>query len=438
MVASAAGVRLRPRGGLPFIDLMTIVALLIGLVIGAAGVYAVAVRRALADRDQAALEAREAHRALAETQGALAAERGAFDARVESAIKAISTEALRDNANTFTEQAMGRLGVFVEPLQKSLEKVETNVNLMEQQRQRAYGEIHKELELSRLSSEGLRAQTGSLANALRGESHTRGRWGEIQLRRVIEMAGMLPYCDFDEQQSVAGDDGRLLRPDVIVKLPGDKSVVIDSKVSLLGYLRAHEEGADDEARRAGMADHARQVREHIQKLSQKAYWRQLPGSPEYVLMFLHDESSWAAAADVDPALLEFAWSNRVIPASPTTLITVLRTIHHVWQQERIAEDAREISDLGRELYKRLSTMGTHMSKLGRTLDGAVKSYNETVGSLERQVLPQARRFEQHGITGVEPPDLVPIERQTRTLSAQELVGELPAPLEVLSSDANAA
>ena len=229
---------------------MAIVTLLIGLVAGAAGVYLVALRRALADRDGAVSDAREAQLALAETEGALAAERGAFDVRVETAIKALSTEALRENANAFTEQAMGRLGVFVEPLQKSLEKVEVNVTLLEQQRQRAYGEIHKELELSRLSNEGLSRQTGNLASALKGESHTRGRWGELQLRRVIEMAGMLPYCDFEEQQTILGDDGASLRPDVIVKLPGNKSIVIDAKVSLSGYLRAHEDGADDEARRA--------------------------------------------------------------------------------------------------------------------------------------------------------------------------------------------
>ncbi len=418
---------------------MAIVALLIGLVAGAAGVYLIAVRRALHERDFATREAREARQELAETQGALTAERGAFDTRVEAAIKAISTEALRDNANTFTEQALGRLGVFVEPLKKSLEKVETNVNLMEQQRQRAYGEIHKELEIVRSAHEGLRLQTGNLVSALRGDSQVRGQWGEIQLKRVIEMAGMLSYCDFDEQQTVAGEDGRLLRPDVIVKLPGGKSIVIDSKVSLAGYLSAHQEGADEEARRAGLADHARQVRTHIQSLGQKAYWRQLPATPEFVVMFLHDESSWLAALDVDPSLHELALSNNVIPATPTNLIGLLRAVHYGWQQETIAEGARQISDLGRELYKRLSTMGAHMSKLGRTLDGAVKSYNETVGSLERQVLPQARRFEQLGITGVEPPELVPIERQTRTLSAQELVADTaPVPLEVLAGDASAA
>ena len=221
-------------------------------------------------------------------------------------------------------------------------------------------------------------------------------------------------------------------------MPGNKSIVIDAKVSLSGYLRAHEEGADEEARRGGLADHARQVRDHVQRLSQKAYWRQLPESPDFVVMFMHDESSLSTALAVDQGLYEDALANHVILATPTTLIAVLRAAHYGWQQERIAESAREISDLGRELYKRLATMGAHMSKLGRSLDGAVKSYNESVGSLERQVLPQARRFEEHGITGIEPPELTPIERQTRVLSAPELVADAPLALEILASDASAA
>ena len=215
----------------------------------------------------------------------------------------------------------------------------------------------------------------------------------------------------------------MLRPDVIVKLPGGKSIVIDSKVSLAGYLQAHEEGADDAVRAAGMADHARQVRTTSRRSARRRTGGSCQATPEFVVMFLHDESSWVAALDVDPSLHELALSNNVIPASPTNLIGLLRAVHYGWQQETIAEGARQISDLGRELYKRLSTMGAHVSKLGRSLDGAVKSYNETVGSLERQVLPQARRFEQHGITGVEPPELMPIERQTRALSAQELVAD---------------
>ena len=169
--------------------------------------------------------------------------------------------------------------------------------------------ISSELEIVRETHEGLRVQTGSLVNALRGEPHTRGRWGEIQLRRVIEMAGMLSYCDFEEQPSVDGDEGRRLRPDVIVRLPGGKSIVIDSKVSLVGYLKAYREGATDDERRAGLSDHARQVRDHIGRLGQKAYWRQLPDTPEFVVMFLHDETSWRSALEADPTLDELALSN---------------------------------------------------------------------------------------------------------------------------------
>jgi DNA recombination protein RmuC len=214
--------------------------------------------------------------------------------------------------------------------------------------------------------------------------------------------------------------------------------VIDAKVSLVGYLRAHQSDATDEARRAGFGDHARQVRDHIQRLGQKAYWRQLPVTPEFVVMFVHDETSWRAALDVDPTLDELAFSNNVIPASPTNLIGLLRAVHYGWQQETIAESARQISDLGRELYKRLSTMGAHMSKLGRSLDSAVEAYNKTVGSLERTVLPHARKFENHGITGVEAPELRPVERQTRALAAPELVVDEQPSLEALPGDAHAA
>ena len=199
--------RRRPGAGLLWNVLVTILALLIGLAVGAAGVYLVALRRALADRDAAVADAREAERALAESEGALAAERRAFDDRLQATIKGLTTDALQANANAFTEQAMGRLGVVMEPLQKSLDKVEVNVQLLEQQRQRAYGEIHKELEIVRLNNEGLSRQTGNLVSALRGNSQVRGQWGEIQLRRVIEMAGMLSYCDFDEQHTLTGDDG---------------------------------------------------------------------------------------------------------------------------------------------------------------------------------------------------------------------------------------
>jgi DNA recombination protein RmuC len=232
---------------------------------------------------------------------------------------------------------------------------------------------------------------------------------------------MVEHCDYVSQATTTTDDGTL-RPDLVVRIPGGKHVVIDAKAPLVAYLDAFET-SDEAERQLRFADHARQVREHVGKLSAKGYWRQFDPSPDFVVMFLPDESYLRVAHEHDPSLQEYAWSSNVILASPSTLMVLLRTVAMTWQQETVAQSAREVSTLGRDLYKRLATMGTHFSKLGRALDGSVKAYNETVGSLERQVLPQARRFEQHGITGIEPPELQPIERQTRALAAAELVGE---------------
>jgi DNA recombination protein RmuC len=218
--------------------------------------------------------------------------------------------------------------------------------------------------------------------------------------------------------------------------------VIDAKAPLVAYLDAFET-SDEAERELRLADHARQVREHVGKLSAKGYWRQFDPSPDIVVMFLPDESYLRAAHEHDPSLQEHAWSSNVILASPSTLMVLLRTVAMTWQQETIAESAREVSELGRELYKRLGTMGAHVTRLGKSLDGAVKAYNETVGSLERQVLVQARRFERHGITGVEPPEPQPIERHARAVSAPELLDAEPTDpehpsLEVLASGADAA
>ena len=252
---------------------------------------------------------------------------------------------------------------------------------------------------------------------------------------------MIEHCDYVTQATTATDDGTL-RPDLVVRIPGGKHVVVDAKAPLAAYLDAFET-SDDDARETHLANHARQVREHVTKLSAKAYWRQFEPSPDLVVMFLPDESYLRAAHEHDPALQEYAWSSNVVLASPSTLMILLRTVAMTWQQETIAESAREVSELGRELYKRLATMGAHVTRLGKSLDGAVKAYNETVGSLERQVLVQARRFERHGITGVEPPELQPIERQTRTVAAAELVDAEQADsgqrsLEVLAADVDAA
>jgi DNA recombination protein RmuC len=415
---------------------MVIVALVTGFLLGALTVF-VAARPALAERRRRTEDVISLERALAASEAELAAERSVVDDRLAAAIKTLSSDALDANSARFLELAETRLSGQVRPLKESLERMDHQLQSVERVRQEAYGALTEGVRQLRTDQERLRSETGNLVNALRAP-HVRGRWGEIQLRRVIELAGMVEHCDFEEQQSIPDADGSVLRPDVIVHLPGEKQVVIDSKVPLAAYLEAFRDGLSVDERRALLSDHARHVRDHVHKLSQKAYWRQLPATPELVVMFLPDEAFLRAALEQDGSLTELAWSNNVIPASPTNLIGLLRAMHYGWQQEAIAEGAREVSTLGRELYKRLATMGAHVTRLGRSLDGAVKAYNETVGSLERQVLVQARRFEQHGVTGVEPPELQPIERQTRPLTAAELIDDEQPALEAVSAGADAA
>ena len=411
---------------------MVIAALLVGLLVGALGVLAL-VRPALVERRRRTQEVIELERALAGVEAELAVERGGFDERLASAIKNLSTEALDANSARFLELADARLSGYVRPLKDSLERMDHQLQGVERVRQEAYGSLRAQVTT-------LSERAGSLTNALR-TPHVRGRWGEAQLRNVVEYAGMIEHCDYVTQATTTTDDGTL-RPDLVVRIPGGKHVVVDAKAPLAAYLDAFET-SDDDAREVHLANHARQVREHVTKLAAKAYWRQFEPSPDLVVMFLPDESYLRAAHEHDPALQEYAWSSNVVLASPSTLMILLRTVAMTWQQETVAESAREVSELGRELYKRLATMGAHVTRLGKSLDGAVKAYNETVGSLERQVLVQARRFERHGITGIEPPELQPIERQTRTVAAAELVDAEPADsgqraLEVLAADVDAA
>jgi len=401
---------------------MAIAALLTGLVLGGL-VVLVAVRPALLERRRRVQEVIELERALAGAEAELAVERGARDERLEAAIKALSTEALDANSARFLELAETHLSGHVRPLKESLARMDQQLQSVERVRQESYGALRTQVAT-------LSERAGSLTNALR-TPHVRGRWGEAQLRNVVEFAGMVEYCDYAAQATVSTDDGTL-RPDLVVRIPGGKHVVVDAKAPLSAYLDAFET-SDEAERERRFADHARQVREHVTKLSAKAYWRQFEPSPDLVVMFLPDESYLRTAHEHDPSLQEYAWSSNVILASPSTLMMLLRTVSMTWQQETIAESAREVSDLGRELYKRLSTMGTHFAKLGRTLDGAVDAYNKTVGSLERQVLVQARRFEQHGIAGIEPPEVQPVERQTRTLAAAELVDPVQPSLEAITA-----
>jgi len=407
---------------------MVILALLTGLVVGAIGVLLL-VRPALVERRRRMQEVIDLQRALAGAEAELSVERGAFDDRLAAAITNLSTQALDANSARFLELADARLSGQVRPLKESLERMDVQLRSVERVRQESYGALQTQVST-------LAERAGSLTNALR-TPHVRGRWGEAQLRNVVEYAGMVEYCDYVTQVTTSTEDGTL-RPDLVVRIPGGKHVVIDAKAPLVAYLDAFET-SDEAERQLRLADHARQVRDHVGKLSAKGYWRQFDPSPDIVVMFLPDESYLRAAHEHDPSLQEYAWSSNVILASPSTLMVLLRTVAMTWQQETIAESAREVSELGRELYKRLSTMGAHVTRLGKSLDGAVKAYNETVGSLERQVLVQARRFERHGITGVEPPELQPIERQARSVTAAELVDPEQQPaLEVLSSGADAA
>jgi DNA recombination protein RmuC len=347
-----------------------------------------------------------------------------------NAFKALSAEALQTqlerlqaHAKDDLERRQKAVEQLVSPLKESLEKVDGQVRSLERARQQAYGSIVEQINSLAQGQDKLRLETGSLVKALR-TPHVRGRWGEMQLKRVVELAGMVAHCDFVVQTTSTDEDGRMLRPDLVVKLPGGKNVVVDAKAPLQAYLDGLE-AEDDDVRRLAFQDHARQVRDHIQKLGGKSYWRQFSPTPEFVVMFLPDESFFRAALEHDASLLEAGVDSGVLPASPTTLITLLRTVSYGWQQETVAESARAVSNLGRELYDRLGTLGRHVAKLGRSLDGAVAAYNEAVGSLESRVLVSARKFEAHGISAADVPELAPLERQARPLQALELADRSP-------------
>jgi DNA recombination protein RmuC len=392
-------------------------ALIAGAVFGGIAVLFL-LRSRLLERDGYRDQLLATERELIGAETRLEAAEATFDQRLTHAIKAVSAEALKENAAAFADQAMGRLDQFVKPLKESLDKVETNVQTLEHARQQAFGALRQEIATMREGQERLRTETGNLATALRAP-HVRGRWGEVGLRNIVEAAGLIEHCDFVVQASTRDPDGALLRPDLVVRLPGGKQLVVDSKVPLDAYLDALE--TTDAAQRAAcIARHARQVRDHVQKLAAKAYWRQFDPSPDFVVMVLPDETFLSAAHEHDRALNEDAWASGVVLASPTLLFGILRTAAATWQQETLAESAREMVELGRELYRRLTPWAAHITRVGKSLDGTVKAFNEAVGSLERQVLPQARRFEAFGITGVELQTPAPVERQTRALSAPEI------------------
>ncbi|MBV9380705.1 MAG: DNA recombination protein RmuC [Streptosporangiaceae bacterium] len=317
---------------------------------------------------------------------------------------------------------------LVGPMRETLARVEAQLRESDKERARSHAALAEQVGIARQGTEQLREQTRALVTALR-RPEARGRWGELQLRRVVELAGMTARCDFDEQAVVTGDDG-IQRPDMVVRLAGGKNIVVDSKVSLAAYLEAAE-AAEDGVRSARLDAHARHVREHVDRLGTKAYWARLSPSPEFVILFIPGEAFLAPALERDPGLLEYAIGRRVHIATPTTLVSMLRTAHYAWQQEALSENARAVFDLGRELYDRIAGLSRHMDRLGRSLTSAVAVYNQTVGSLESRVLVSARRLSQLGIVDAELPAPAAVEETTRALSAPELVADADERAELL-------
>jgi DNA recombination protein RmuC len=349
--------------------------------------------------------------------------------------KALSRDALKDNNESFLELARSTLEKFqesakgdlesrqkaidqlVKPLKESLEKVDGKIGEMEKARAGAYSELREQVKGLATSQLQLQAETGNLVNALRAP-HVRGRWGEIQLRRVVELAGMLQYCDFVEQSTVLTEDGRI-RPDVIVRLPGNRTIVIDAKVPFDAFYESIST-KDDLIRSAKLKDHARLVRTHIGSLSKKSYWESVQPTPEFVLLFLPGETFYSAALEIDPKLIEDGVGQGVIIATPTTLIALLKAVSFGWRQEQMATNAQEVSQLGKNLYDRLRVFTNYFADIGRGLDRALDSYNKGVGSLEARVLVTARKFKERGaIAGEEIETLEPIDKLARPLSLDE-------------------
>jgi DNA recombination protein RmuC len=404
-----------------------LVGLLLGIVIGAAIGYLYA-------RGRLAAAAEDLNGQLADRFQALSAE--ALDASTARFLEVAEGRLQAANALASGDLETRRAAVehLVGPLKDTLVRVEAQLRESDADRARSHAALAEQVAIARQSNEQLRAQTQALVTALR-RPEARGRWGELQLRRVAELAGMATRCDFDEQVAVSSADGTQ-RPDMVVRLAGGKNIVVDSKVSLAAYLEAAESD-DEQARAARMGAHARHLREHVDRLAGKAYWAALSPSPEFVILFIPGEAFLAPALERDSGLLEYALARKVHIATPTTLVTMLRTAQYAWQQEALAENARAVFDAGRELYERLSQLGKHVDRVGRSLSSAVASYNQAVGSLESRVLPKARRLNELGVTDAEldPPRLV--EETARALSAPELVADGLAEIEPASSGAGA-
>lgn len=419
-------------------DMIAVVTLVLGLVVGAL----VASQRA-AHRVARAESGLARARAELAAERTLAVERAALAERererLDEHFRTLASDALASNNEQFLALADQRLAAshqmqvgelvqreravraLVEPIGDVLDQIRAQMTTAEQHRAAGSAALAEQVRAMRETSELLRGETSQLVTALRS-SQVRGRWGELQLRRVVEAAGMLEHVDFVEQSSVRTDDG-LQRPDLVVRLGGGKNVVVDAKVAFLGYLDAVQ-ATDDAVRRERMAAHARHLRKHVDDLAGKRYWAHVSPAPEFVVMFVPAEPFLHAALEVDPSLYEYAMERDVVLATPMTLVALLRSIAYGWRQEALAANAQEVLTLGRELHGRLATLSGHVTRLGRQLDGSVRAYNDAVSSLESRVLVSARRLADLRVTDDDLEAPPQVDRTTRQVQAPELVAAL--------------
>jgi len=404
-------------------------ALLVGAALGGVVAWVVASARAARAADGRVRAAEvDAARARAHLEAERAGAGDRFRALADEALAATSEQFLALAHQRLAAEHQTQVGelaqreqavrAMVEPLTRTLDHVRTELVEAERARVEGNAALGEQVRAMRAASDQLRGETAQLVTALRS-SQVRGRWGEVQLRRVVEAAGMLAHVDFVEQEQVRTDDG-LQRPDMVVRLAGGKNVVVDAKVAFLGFLDAAQ--TDDEAVRAQrLAAHARHVRKHVDDLASKRYWDQFAPAPEFVVMFVPAESFLHAAAEQDPTLVEYAFERNVVLATPVTLLTLLRTVAYAWRQDALAANAQQVLTLGKELHGRLATMGSHLSRLGRAIDAAAGAYNQAVGSLESRVLVSARRFADLHVVDGDLPTPAPANPRLTAVSAPELV-----------------